>query len=144
MEKTQIGRQIIEGTKNIRIYNSKLLLSSKKKLPIITKNELDIVTWIAQNEQIRIHTEFHKAGGLGVLDALAAPEPDHAVVEAILDLPGVAAAIPAGYQLVVIKAEAFAWSDIEKHILLLLSSFSLSLDSLKSTDAGSDSNPKTS
>ena len=144
MEKTQIDRQIVEGTEHVRIYNSRVLLSNKK-LPIITRHQTEVANWIYLNEQERIHDAIE--GGRGVnsnskIDVFEQTEskhvPMHALVAAITDIPGVAYAIPAGYQLVVIKARTFTWEEIEKHILLLMSAFNLeNLETITFTE-GSD------
>ena len=128
-QKTQIGRQIVEGTENIRIYNSRVLLSDKK-LPIITRDKVEVANWIYLTEQKRLHDEIRDLhGGSGKISVFEKTEGEagsmHPLMQAVLEIPGVAYAIPASYQLVVIKAALFTWEEIEKHILLLMSSFSL-------------------
>lgn len=133
MEKIQVGRQKIEGTDAVRLYHTRLLLS-KKILPIIQGNVIEVTHWAWLQGQREL-SEMSIAGNKSNDPLSAAIFDDsqktktHPVIEAISALEGVAYVIPSGYSVVVIKAKQFEWEEFETSILRLLSTFQLELPS---------------
>lgn len=94
----QIGRQIIDENKDVRIYHTRVVLT---ELPV------ELVFKFQPTE--------------------------NTLVEAILAINGVSMVELHPYHVVIMKANQFSWSEIEPAVKILLSSFSIPVESTLSS-----------
>jgi hypothetical protein len=90
----QIGRQIIDENKDVRIYHTRVILT---QLPV------------------ELAFKFQPV--------------ENTLVEAILAIDGVSMVELHPYHVVIMKAQQFTWTEIEPAVKILLSSFSLPVES---------------
>lgn len=90
----QIGRQIIDENKDVRIYHTRAILTE---------------------QMVELAFKFQPT--------------DSTLMEAILAIDGVSMVELHPYHVVIMKAQQFAWTEIEPSVKKLLASFSLPVES---------------
>lgn len=137
---SKVGKQHIEGSEQVRVYHSTLLLADRG-IPVIVGNASEVAHILFLAEQ-RSTVEAVAAGlPAAVASAIVQPHPRrdiHAIVDAVLEFDGVAYAAAVGYQLIVVKGKLFDWGPIEDKLLLLLAGFNLSLESSRIVEVTKD------
>jgi len=135
MPKVPVGRSIIDGTDQVRLYHTRMLLS-KKRLPIVEGNVHEVASWAFLLNQREVAEDIRRQpvqaeGSMKLLFPTGCEgEEVHAVITAVMDLAGVEYCAAAGYTLVVFRGKMFTWEEIEAEILVVLSSYSIDIESV--------------
>jgi hypothetical protein len=128
---TKVSKQLVNGCNTIRIYHSTLLLAPAAFVPPVNGDIRELSHWLFLYNQSKITqtvTQTISGAETGLKSPFAEPvNEQHPLVAAIAGLLGVEAAVPVGYQLIVIKGRHFDWEPLERHILILFSTFLLEL-----------------